>query len=111
MYIRSFLAVAVGALAFAAATGAAVAYDRHVTIHNNASIVMNEFYASNVGTDDYEENILDGDVIRPGEKTDVNIDDGSGYCKYDFMAVFTDGSKGKQDGVNVCAVSDFYFTD
>ena len=88
-----------------------MAYNRHVHIHNNASVTLNEFYASNVGTDNYEENILHGDVIRPGESWDINIDDGTGYCKYDFMAKFVDDTQAKKDNVNVFEVADFYFND
>ena len=100
-----------GTLIVAFATGSAMAYDRHVHIHNESSVTMNGFYASNVGVSNYEENILRGDVIRAGESWDINIDDGSGYCKYDFLADFADGSEAKKDNVNVCEVSDFYFND
>jgi hypothetical protein len=112
--MHSFAAVLLGAALAVAAAGTADAasrYNRHVQIHNNASVTMNEFYASNVDTDNYEENILHGDVIRSGETWDINIDDGTGYCKFDFLAVFVDGSEAKKDDVNVCTVSDFYFDD
>ncbi|MGN6103233.1 MAG: hypothetical protein ACTHOR_19010 [Devosia sp.] len=72
---------------------------------------MTEFYASNVSTNSYEENILHGDVIRPGETWNINIDDGTGYCKFDFLAVFIDKTEAKKDSVNVCEISDFYFDD
>jgi hypothetical protein len=111
MSSKAFRVLALAAIIVSAATGAASAYDRHVHIHNRASVTINEFYASNVGSDNYEENILHGDVIRSGEAWDINIDDGTGYCKYDFMARFTDGSEAKKDGVNVCEISDFYFDD
>jgi hypothetical protein len=104
-------ALLLSALLVAGPAGSAMAYNRHVHIHNNASVTLNEFYASNVGTDNYEENILHGDVIRPGESWDINIDDGTGYCKYDFMAKFVDDTQAKKDNVNVCEVADFYFND
>jgi len=110
MFVRH-TATALAAVLLITTAGSAMALDRHVHIHNRASVTMSEFYASNVGTDDYEENILHGDVIRSGETWNINIDDGTGYCKYDFLAVFTDGSQAKQGSVNVCEVSDFYFDD
>ena len=103
--------MALGALLLAVTAGPAFALNRHVHIHNNTSVVMNEFYASNVGTNDYEENILHGDVIQSGDSWNINVDDGTGYCRYDFKAVFDDGSEAKKDNVNVCEVSDFYFDD
>lgn len=114
MSTNRYHALLIGAILVAALPGATFAaskYNRHVKIHNNASVTINEFYASNVDTDDYEENILHGDVIRAGETWDINIDDGTGYCKFDFLAVFTDGSEAKKNNVNVCEVSDFYFND
>ena len=111
MSSKKILAVALSALLLAVTNAPAFALNRHVHIHNNTSVVMNEFYASNVGTSDYEENILHGDVIESGNSWNVNIDDGTGYCRYDFMAVFDDGSQAKKDNVNVCEVSDFYFND
>jgi hypothetical protein len=106
----------VSALALAAAfvvvtAGSAFALDRHVKIHNRSSTTLTEFYASNVRTNDYEEDILDDGVIKSGRAMNINIDDGTGYCKYDFLAVFSDGSQAKKNNVNVCEVSDFYFDD
>ena len=83
--------------------------NRHVRIHNNTSTTMEKFYASNVGASNYEEDILGSDVIASGDAWNINIDDGTGYCKYDFLAVFDDGSQAKKDNVNVCKVGDFYF--
>ena len=40
--------MALGALLLAVTNGPAFALNRHVHIHNNTSVVMNEFYASNV---------------------------------------------------------------
>ena len=97
-------------LAFAAPASAA-RLNRHVRIHNNTSMDMQKFFASNVSTDDYEEDILGQDVIAAGDTWNINIDDGTGYCKYDLLAVFEDGTRAKQNNVNVCSVSDFYFNE
>ena len=110
------LAKVIGALVLSSvlvlgATGGAAALNRHVRIHNSSSATIEKFYASNVGVSNYEEDILGSDVIEPGDTWNINIDDGTGYCKYDFLAVFDDGSQAKKDNVNVCAVSDFYFKD
>ena len=111
MITKTLCVLTLGIALFSATSGSAFALNRHVHIHNNTSVVMSEFYASNVGAKDYEENILGSDVIEAGDSWDINIDDGTGYCRYDFLAVFDDGSKAKKDHVNVCEVSDFYFDD
>ncbi|BDA84530.1 hypothetical protein Sa4125_20720 [Aureimonas sp. SA4125] len=103
------LLVAVAALSLCA--GAALALDRTVTVTNNSSTPMIEFYASNTGTSEWEEDILGVDVLEVGQAFDVTIDDGSGYCKFDFKATFSDGASAVKQGVNVCEISDFSFTD
>lgn len=91
--------------------GAAAAMDRHVIIVNNTSTTMNEFYAASVGVDNWQEDILGKDVLEPGDQVKVNVDDGTGYCKYDFRAVFDDGSEAVKKAVNVCNVGKFTFND
>jgi hypothetical protein len=89
---------------------AAQAQDRRVNIINETSYVIVEFYASNVGERDWEEDILGADILEPGASVMVNVDDGTGYCKYDFMAVFDDGDEVIKEDVNVCEISSFRFT-
>jgi len=98
-------------VALLAATNAASALDRHVKIINNSAYDIREFYASNVGTNDWEEDILGRDVLPSGYSVNVNIDDRSGYCKYDFLAVFEDGDEVVTKSVNVCEVGEFTYHD
>ena len=39
----------------------------------------------------------------------INIDDGSGYCKFDFLAVFEDGEEVVAPDNNVCSIPEFTF--
>lgn len=89
----------------------AAALDRRVRINNRSSYDIIEFYASNTGTSDWEEDILGRDILPSGSSVVINIDDGSGYCKYDFLAVFDDGDEVVSANNNVCELSDFNFTD
>ena len=41
----------------------------------------------------------------------INIDDGSGYCKYDFLDVYDDGDQTISTDNNVCELDEFNFTD
>lgn len=109
----SKLSLSVGALALAGlfACGEAHAADRKVTIVNKTSHVMTEFYASNTGTEEWEEDILGSDELDSGEEVEVDIDDGSGKCKFDFMGMFADGEKVVKKGVNVCTTGTFSFTE
>ena len=89
----------------------ASALDRRVRINNKSSYDIIEFYASNTGTSSWEEDILGSDILPSGSSVIINIDDGSGYCKYDFMAVFEDGDEVVSSDNNVCELTDFNFTD
>ncbi|KKB84198.1 hypothetical protein VW29_11610 [Devosia limi DSM 17137] len=97
-------------LAMASVT-AASALDRRVQINNVSSYDIYEFYASNTGTSAWEEDILGKDVLLAGSSVMINIDDGSGYCKYDFKAVFEDGDEVVSENNNVCELAEFDFTD
>lgn len=85
----------------------AAALDRHVNIVNKTDYSIVEFYASSVGQDTWEENILGDDEVPPGGNVNVNIDDGTGYCKYDLKVVFSDGDEVVKNAMNVCEVGTF----
>ena len=85
--------------------------DRRVRLINGTSYTMLRFYASNVDTDDWEEDILGNDVLRPGQSVMVNIDDGTGHCMFDFKAVFNNGRSLVRQGVNVCRITSYTYTD
>lgn len=89
----------------------ASALDRRVRINNKSSYDIIEFYASNTGSRSWEEDILGRNILPSGNSVVINIDDGSGYCKYDFKAVFEDGGEVVSSDNNVCELSDFNFTD
>ncbi len=98
-------------LAFASALAAdpAAAADRRVRIVNNTGFTMVEFYGSNKGSQSWEEDILGADVLEDGQSVVVNFDDATGYCKFDFRAVFNDGEEVVEAGVNVCEIGTFTF--
>ena len=107
-HLTTLLAISLGACL---AAGSASAQNRDVTIVNSTSTAMIEFYASNTGTRDWQEDILGVDVLEVGESVDVTVDDGTGACMYDFMATFSDGATAQKGGINVCEISQFDFTD
>ena len=113
---RARLAIAVFA-AMAALAGSALAAssgdseDRHVRIINETDRTIVHFYASNVSVDSWEEDILGADVLKPGQDVMINIDDGTGHCKYDFKAVFEDGKFLVKRNINVCEITSFRYTE
>ena len=87
------------------------AENREVRIINETDRTMVRFHASNAGTSDWEENMLGWDSLRSGGSFVADIDDGSGYCRFDFKAVFDDGRTAVKYGVDVCRIETFRFTN
>ncbi len=89
--------------------GPAGAADRRVRIINNTGYSIVEFYGSNKGTDSWEEDILGSSVLPSGSSVMVDFDDGTGYCIFDFLAIFSDGEELVRNGVNVCETGSFTY--
>jgi len=87
----------------------ASALDRRVTIVNNTGFTIIRFYGSNKGSDSWEEDILGSDVLGPGQRVQINFDDGTGYCKFDFKAVFDDGDVLTKKNINICKIGTFTY--
>ncbi len=87
----------------------ATALDRRVTIVNNTGFTIVEFYGSNTGAETWEEDILGADVLPSGQSVVINFDDETGYCMFDFRAVFDDGDVLERGRVNVCEIGTFTY--
>ena len=87
----------------------AAALNRVLTIVNDTRYVIVEFYGSNKGSTSWEEDILGYDVLGSYDSLNINFDDGTGYCIFDFKAVFDDGDEVVTKGVNVCEIPTFTY--
>ena len=107
------LAAAVAAFGFVGTSSYAASdrQDRHVRIINETDHTMVRFYASNIAVDSWQEDILGDDVLKPGQDVNINIDDGTGHCKYDFKAVFDNGQSLVKRNVNVCEITSYRYTE
>jgi len=101
---------AVAAVSFLSVTGARSEEDRHVVIINETNHTMVHFYASNTAENTWQEDILGDDVVPPGKDVRINVDDGSGHCKYDFKAVFDDGDALIRRNINVCEIRTYRYS-
>jgi len=109
--LKAGLAVAIMVATTALTPGLASAQDRRVKIINETRYTIVRFYASNVNATGWEEDILGQSVLRPGQSVVINIDDGSGYCLFDFKAVFDDGDSLVRQRVDVCKISSYRYTE
>ncbi len=89
--------------------GTAHAADRHVDIVNKTGMTMTHFFASNSGSRSWEEDILGRDTLADGDTVTVDIDDGTGACKFDFKAVFDNGQSLERGNIDVCKVTTFTY--
>ncbi len=87
----------------------ASALDRRVKIVNNTSFTIVRFYGSNKGSTSWEEDILGSDVLGPHSSININFNDGSGYCKFDFRAEFDDGDVLVKKNINICEIGTFTY--
>ena len=81
--------------------------NRNVTIVNQSGYDITRFYGSNSGSNSWEEDILGTSILANGSSANINFDDGSGYCTFDFKVVFADGTEGIEHGVDVCQVGTY----
>jgi hypothetical protein len=79
-------------------------YNRVVNIENNTDDTVQRFFASHIDSDSWEDDILKSSVLPPGYNVDADINDGTGYCLYDFKALFDTGEVIIRENVNVCEV-------
>jgi hypothetical protein len=87
----------------------AAAADRKVEIINKTGYAITEFYGSNQGTNDWQEDILGADVLPHNASLTIDFDDGTGHCMFDFLVKFEDGDTLREDGVDVCTIGEFTF--
>ncbi len=110
MFSKRQLITAMAALAVTATSALpAFALDRRVKIVNDTGYVLVEFYGSNKGSTSWEEDILGRDVLRSGSSVMIDFDDGTGYCKFDFKAIFDDGDELIRKGVNICEIGTYTY--
>ena len=110
--IRSIrFGVAAGLGVLLAASDDANALDRRVRIVNESKHDIVGFYGTNVGVPDWQDNLLGAAVLRAGASIVLDFEDGSGYCRFRFRAVFDDNKELVRPSVNVCEVGTYKYTD
>lgn len=109
--MRSLVFSAIVGIA-AATSGTALAADKKVTVVNKTKTTIVAIFASSVGASTWEEDILgDAMMLAPRESVEIDMDDGTGACRFDLKAEFEDGTDTVQKNLNVCEVGEFTFTE
>lgn len=108
---RVFSSILIAFLFIAAATTTSIAEDRKIVVVNNTGKRITELYASPIDQKNWKFNMLQGRVIYAHDQMVADIDDGTGYCRYDLLAVLADGRKAINFDVNVCVVTTWTIED
>jgi hypothetical protein len=112
--IKTFIAATALAIPAAlVATNAAQSQSQSTafTLVNRTSSPLIRFYASPSGTRSWEEDIMDGKILRPGQSVRVTINDGRQACIYDIRGDFADGDKVEDYKVNICKIDTYRFVE
>jgi hypothetical protein len=85
--------------------------DRNVRIHNDTGVTIYRFYSTNSGAERWGSDVMGSSTLPPGSSMRLNFDNKFNYCEFDFRAEFADGAVLQKNGVNVCEVGDYYYTE
>lgn len=88
--------------------GASHAEDLVFTLKNGTNSVLNNFHASPVGVDQWEDDIFGQDVLEPGQSMQITIADGRDVCKYDMRFEFQgDELETTTDTQDLCELGEY----
>jgi hypothetical protein len=105
--LKSNLIAAAVLSGLSSATGPpAYALEQHLLLTNTTRMAIVEIHFSNVGTGNWQEDILGQDFLAPNTSLAVGIDDRGG-CRLDVETVFDDGTTLIRHDVDVCAAERF----
>lgn len=93
---------------FAGMSTAAWADDLVFKLKNGTNSVLNNFYASPVGVENWEDDIFGRQALGPGETMTITIADGRRVCDYDMRFEFQgDDLDTTTDTQDLCELSEY----
>lgn len=96
------------AIAVVCLSTSAMAEDLVFVLKNGTKSVLNNFYASPVGVDKWEDDIFGRQALAPGETIEITIADGRSVCEYDMRFEFQgDDLDTTTDKQNLCELGEY----
>jgi hypothetical protein len=108
---RALIAVSIAGALVVSHIGAAIAMQRQIVIVNDTQSALERFFANDVGQSEWGGDRLDRETVHPGGSIEINFDDESGYCMFDFRGEFADGDVVEKYRVDICQLVRFHFHD
>lgn len=105
---KLFAAASVVAIMFGTSS---VAQDMDFSLTNNSDATLVELMVGESSNETWDEDILDGESIGPGETADISVEDDLEDCEYDLQAVYDDGDTEEVFNVDLCELNDLNVED
>jgi hypothetical protein len=86
---------------------------RDFTLVNKTNgTVITEVYVAPSSSSDWQDDVLDQDVLLPGDSVDINfVGFNTNTCIYDIKVVGKDGTTGELDKIDLCSTTTVTFHD
>ena len=95
---------AASALLFAIASPAA-ASDEVLHIKNRTGYTISEIYIAPTTTDNWEEDVMTGDVLETDSMVNIDFSRSEDTCKWDLRAVYEDETVAIWRNIDLCKIS------
>ncbi len=105
---RLFAAASVVAILFGTSSAA---QDMAFSLTNNSDATLVELKVGESSNETWDEDILDGESIDPGETADISVEDDLEDCEYDVQALYDDGDTEEVFNVDLCRLSNLTVED
>ena len=102
-----FLAASAAIVSFAAAS--ALAEDLDFLLVNESPSPVTQLYVSPASSGSYEDNLLQGGILNADYEVDVLIAGSQSTCVYNIHAVFDDGERLEDYGLDLCELGSYTF--
>ena len=78
-----------------------------ITVANSTGYTISEIYISPSTTTNWEEDVLDWDILTDGEEVEIDFRRSENTCDWDMKVVYDDGEEAVWAGLDLC--EDWYF--
>ncbi len=78
-------------------------------IHNDGKWAIYYIYVSPDYSNEWEEDILESDVLMPGDVLEIEMIDYGNHCYFDIKIEDSRGNEREYRDVDLCSVVDIYF--
>lgn len=111
LFTRSALMVLTSSLPLVALMSQSALADKaSFYIQNNSDTAISELYVSDSSLENWNDDILDPDILESGDRVTVNfVDPSPDRCNYDIKAIFVDGQQVEDYRIDVCSNEQYQF--